>query len=54
MFPKNQYTELIEKKLKSFNPEGIFTPLELDLSDLKNVVGVQSKIFDDFENLDLL
>ena len=24
-------------KLKGFNPEGIFTPLELDLSDLKNV-----------------
>ena len=42
------------KKLKSLNSEGIFTPLELDLSDLKNVVKVQSKIFDDFENLDLL
>ncbi len=41
-------------KLKSLNPKGIFTPLELDLSDLKNVVEVQSKIFDDFENLDLL
>ena len=42
------------KKLKDLNPEGIFTPLELDLSDLKNVVEVQSKIVDDFENLDLL
>ena len=42
------------KKLKGLNPEGIFTPLELDLSDLKNVVEVQSKIFDNFENLDLL
>ena len=26
------------KKLKASNPEGIFTPLELDLSDLNNVV----------------
>ena len=42
------------KKLKALIPEGILTPLELDLSDLKNVVEVQSKIFDDFENLDLL
>ena len=42
------------KKLQGLNSEGIFTPLELDLSDLKNVVEVQSKIFDDFENLDLL
>ncbi len=42
------------KKLKALNPEGIFTPLKLDLSDLKNVVVVQSKIFNDFENLDLL
>ena len=42
------------KKLKGLNPEGIFTPLELDLSDLKNIVEVQSKIFDNFENLDLL
>ena len=42
------------KKLQSLNPEGIFTPIELDLSDLKNVVEVQSKIVDDFENLDLL
>ncbi len=41
-------------KLKGLNSERIFTPLELDLSDLKNVVEVQSKIFDDFENLDLL
>jgi len=42
------------KKLKASNPEGIFSPLELDLSDLNNVVEVQHKIFDDFENLDLL
>jgi len=42
------------KKLKDLDPEGIFTPIELDLSDLKNVVEVQSKIFDDFDNLDLL
>ncbi len=42
------------KKLKYLNSEGIFTPLELDLSDLKNVVEVQAKIFDNFENLDLL
>ena len=42
------------KKLKGLNPEGLFTPLELDLSDLKNIVEVQSKIFDNFENLDLL
>ena len=33
------------KILKGLHPEGIFTPLELDLSDLKNVVDVQSKIF---------
>ena len=42
------------KKLKYLNSEGILTPLELDLSDLKNVVEVQTKIFDNFENLDLL
>ena len=42
------------KKLKGLNPEGLFTPLELDLSDLKNIVEVQSKIFDNFEHLDLL
>ena len=42
------------KKLRAFNPDGIFTPLELDLSDLNNVVAVQPKIFDNFENLDLL
>ncbi len=42
------------KKLKGLNPEGIFTPLELDLSDFKNVVEVQSRIFNDFDNLDLL
>ena len=42
------------QKLKDLNPVGIFTPLELDLSDLKNIVEVKSKIFDNFENLDLL
>ncbi len=42
------------RKLKSFNPEGVFTPLELDLSDLNNVNKVQSRIYDDFESLDLL
>ena len=42
------------KKLKDLHPEGMFTPLELDLSDLKNVVEIQSKIFDDFENLPLI
>jgi len=42
------------KKLKAFNPEGLFTPLKLDLSDLNNVVEAQSKIIDDFNNLDLL
>ncbi len=42
------------KKLRAFNPDGIFTPLELDLSDLNNVVAVQPKIFDTFEHLDLL
>jgi len=42
------------KKLRALNPTGIYTPLELDLSDLNNVVMVQDKIFDNFENLDLL
>ena len=42
------------EKLRDFNPDGIFTPLELDLSDLNNVVEAQSKICDNFENLDLL
>ena len=42
------------KRLRASNSEGIFSPLELDLSDLNNVVEVQPKIFDDFENLDLL
>ena len=42
------------QNLRASNPEGIFSPLELDLSDLNNVVEVQPKIFDDFENLDLL
>jgi len=40
------------KKLKGLNPSGIFTPLELDLSDLKNIVEIQSKIFNNFENLE--
>ena len=42
------------KRLRASNSQGIFSPLELDLSDLNNVVEVQPKIFDDFENLDLL
>ena len=42
------------KELRALNPTGIYTPLELDLSDLNNVVMVQDKIFDNFENLDLL
>ena len=32
------------KKLKSLNSEGIFTPLELDLSDLKNVASAPLKV----------
>ena len=47
-------TPYFSKKLKGLNPGGLFTPLELDLSDLKNIVEVQSKIFNNFENLDLL
>ena len=41
-------------RLRASNSDGIFSPLELDLSDLNNVVEVQPKIFDHFENLDLL
>ena len=41
-------------KLKSLNPEGKFSPLELDLSDLNNVSEIGSKFSNDFENLDLL
>ena len=47
-------SNLAIKKLRAFNPEGIFTPIELDLSNLNNVIEVQSKIFDNFEKLDLL
>jgi len=47
-------SNLAIKKLKDINPDGLFSPLELDLSDLKNVVEAQSKIYDNFENLDLL
>ena len=42
------------EKLKSLNPEGKFTPIELDLSDLNNVSETVSKISSEFENLDLL
>jgi len=42
------------QKLKALNPKGIFTPLELDLSDLNNIKNVQPKIYDNFEKLDLL
>ena len=41
-------------KLKSLNPEGKFSPLELDLADLNNVVEIGSKFSNDFGNLDLL
>ena len=41
-------------KLKSLNPEGKFTPIELDLSDLNNVSEIGSKISSEFEELDLL
>ncbi len=41
-------------KLKSLNPAGKFTPIELDLSDLNNVSEIGSKISSEFENLDLL
>ena len=42
------------KELKLFNPEGKFSSLELDLSDLNNVSEVGSKFPNEFENLDLL
>ena len=32
------------KKLQSLNPQGLFTPLELDLSDLKNVASAPLKV----------
>ena len=41
-------------KLKSLNPKGKFTPLELDLADLNNVSKIALKISDNFEKLDLL
>ena len=41
-------------KLKSLNPKGKFTPVELDLSDLNNVSEIGLKISSEFENLDLL
>ena len=41
-------------KLKSLNPEGKFSPLELDLADLNNVNEIGSRFSNDFENLDLL
>ena len=41
-------------KLKVCNPKGIFTPLDLDLADLKNVSDIGSKISNEFENIDLL
>jgi len=46
--------KLAEEKLKSFNPEGKFTPIELDLADLNNVNEVAVKISSEFEKLDLL
>ena len=42
------------KQLKSLNPEGKFSTLELDLSDLNNVSEIGSKFYNEFENLDLL
>lgn len=42
------------EKLKSLNPDGRFTPIELDLADLNNVSEIGSKIPNIFENLDLL
>ena len=45
---------LAKDKLKSLNPEGIFTSIELDLSDFNNVNKIGFKINNDFENLDLL
>ena len=41
-------------QLKSLTPEGKFSPLELDLADLSNVVEIGDKFSNDFENLDLL
>jgi len=46
--------KLAEEKLKSFNPEGKFTSIELDLADLNNVNEVAVKISSEFEKLDLL
>ena len=42
------------EKLKSLNPEGKFSPLKLDLSDLDNVSEIGAKLFKEIENLDLL
>ena len=42
------------KELKSLNPEGKFSSLELDLSDLNNVSEIGSKFSNEYENLDLL
>ena len=42
------------EKLKSLNPEGKFTPIELDLSDLNNVSEIGSKTSSRLEKLDLL
>ena len=41
-------------QLKSIIPNGKFTPIELDLSDLNNVCELGSKFSNEFENLDLL
>ena len=41
-------------QLKSLNPEGKFSPLELDLADLNNVSEIGLKISNEYENLDLL
>tara|TARA_B100000902_G_scaffold379293_1_gene413454 strand:- start:18 stop:947 length:930 start_codon:yes stop_codon:yes gene_type:complete len=41
-------------KLKSLKPEGKFTPIELDLTDLNNVGEIASKIISEFDQLDLL
>ena len=50
----SEKAKLAIQKLQKNNPEGLFSPLELDLSDLRNVIEAQSKISDNFENLDLL
>ena len=42
------------EQLKLLNNEGKFSPLELDLADLKNVSEIGSKFSNDFENLHLL